>query len=89
MDESGNKYWTLYDAGPRCVRSPVIFLPPASGKADIFFRQIMALSAMGYRTLAVCVTYFNDLLIVNLAYAVCACGAMTVYHTFIAFFSSH
>ena len=53
MDDDGDKAWTLYDAGPRTVRCPVMFLPPASGKADVFYRQILALAAAGYRVIAV------------------------------------
>lgn len=47
------KEWTLYDAGPKSVRCPIIFLPPASGTADIFFRQMLSLSSLGYRSIAV------------------------------------
>lgn len=53
MDDDEEKVWTIYDAGPRSVRCPLICLPPASGKADIFYKQILALTARGYRILAV------------------------------------
>jgi hypothetical protein len=43
----------VYDAGPRSVKCPLICFPPASGTADVFFRQILALSAVGYRVIAV------------------------------------
>ena len=43
----------MYDAGPRSVKCPLICFPPASGTADVFFRQILALSAVGYRVIAV------------------------------------
>ena len=33
------------DYGPRDIRTPIIFLPPASGTADVFFSQILALAA--------------------------------------------
>jgi len=53
VDEDPNKVWTLYDAGPRHITCPLICLPPVSGTADVFFHQIIALSAKGYRVIAV------------------------------------
>lgn len=53
VDVLGEKEWTLYDAGPRMVRCPLICLPPASGQADVFYKQILPLSAAGYRIIAV------------------------------------
>lgn len=53
VDDDSSKVWTLYDAGPRNITSPLICLPPVSGTADVFFQQIMALSAKGYRVIAV------------------------------------
>lgn len=53
MDDDDSKIWSLYDAGPRNVRCPLIFLPPVSGTADVFFRQILALTGWGYRVIAV------------------------------------
>jgi maspardin len=53
VDDDGERAWSLYDAGPKSVRCPVLFLPPASGRADVFFRQILALSAAGYRVIGV------------------------------------
>lgn len=43
----------VYDAGPKTVRCPVLFLPPASGTADVFFKQILTLSSIGYRVMSV------------------------------------
>lgn len=43
----------MYDAGPRSVKCPLICFPPASGTADVFFRQILALTAVGYRVISV------------------------------------
>ena len=43
----------MYDAGPKTVRCPIVFLPPASGTADIFFKQLLALSSAGYRVMSV------------------------------------
>lgn len=45
--------WVVYDAGPKSVRCPLIFLPPASGTADVFFKQLLALSSLGYRVMSV------------------------------------
>lgn len=53
VDDDHHKAWSLYDAGPRSVRCPLIFFPPASGTADVFFKQILALSTVGYRVIAV------------------------------------
>lgn len=50
---SSDKEWVVYDAGPKVVRCPIVFLPPASGTADIFYRQILSLSSLGYRVIAV------------------------------------
>lgn len=51
VDDDANKYWTMYDAGPRNVRCPLICLPPVSGTADVYFRQILGLTAKGYRVI--------------------------------------
>ena len=53
VDNLGEREWTLFDAGPRTVRCPLICLPPASGQADVFYKQILPLSAAGYRIIAV------------------------------------
>ncbi|KAF0291665.1 Maspardin [Amphibalanus amphitrite] len=45
--------WRLYDVGPRSVSCPIVFLPPLSGTADVFFRQLLSLSSRGYRVLSV------------------------------------
>jgi len=51
VDDDGEKTWGLYDAGPKSVRCPIMFLPPASGRADVFFKQLLALSSAGYRVI--------------------------------------
>ena len=53
VDEEGELSWTLYDAGPRTVQCPLLFLPPVSGRADVFYQQILALSGLGYRVISV------------------------------------
>ncbi|XP_015782214.1 maspardin [Tetranychus urticae] len=52
VDSDSSKQWTLYDAGPKEITSPLIFLPPVSGIADVFFLQITNLSKMGYRVIS-------------------------------------
>ncbi|XP_041365904.1 uncharacterized protein LOC121380927, partial [Gigantopelta aegis] len=53
VDDDNSKEWILYDAGPRSVKCPLFCFPPASGTADVFFRQLLALSVAGYRVIAV------------------------------------
>nr|XP_045017007.1 maspardin isoform X1 [Jaculus jaculus]XP_045017008.1 maspardin isoform X1 [Jaculus jaculus] len=52
VDDDDSKIWSLYDAGPRSIRCPLIFLPPVSGTADVFFQQILALTGWGFRVIA-------------------------------------
>lgn len=60
VDSSDDKEWLIYDAGPRGVRCPLICLPPASGTADVFFKQVLTLSSLGYRVISVSLIYFID-----------------------------
>lgn len=53
VDSVREEIWCIYDAGPRSIRCPLIFLPPVSSTADIFFRQILYLASLGYRVIAV------------------------------------
>ncbi|KAH3838265.1 hypothetical protein DPMN_111673 [Dreissena polymorpha] len=53
VDDDDKKEWTIYDCGPRCVKCPLICLPPASGTADVFFKQMLSLSAAGIRIISV------------------------------------
>lgn len=53
VEASTEKSWTIYDAGPRNVRCPLICLPPVSGTGDVFFKQILSLSSVGYRVISV------------------------------------
>jgi len=50
----------VYDSGPKNVKVPLVCLPPVSGTADVFFKQILSLSAKGIRVMAVrgSCTYF-------------------------------
>ena len=45
--------WIYYEAGPKTVDSPIIFLPPICGTADIFYKQVLSLSALQYRWLSI------------------------------------
>jgi len=56
--DDGSSTWTLYDAGPRTVRCPLLLLPPVSGRAEVFFQQMLALSSLGYRVISVCVPLY-------------------------------
>ncbi|KAJ6662875.1 hypothetical protein lerEdw1_011079, partial [Lerista edwardsae] len=62
VDDDDSKVWSLYDAGPRNIRCPLIFLPPVSGTADVFFQQILALSGWGYRVIALQYPVYWDIL---------------------------
>ena len=53
VDDDLTKEWILYEAGPKSVKCPLICFPPASGTADVYFRQILGLSALGYRVIGV------------------------------------
>lgn len=53
VDDDNSKEWKMYDAGPKTIRCPLICFPPASGSADVFFRQILGLTSAGYRVIAV------------------------------------
>ncbi|KAG8229414.1 hypothetical protein J437_LFUL000935 [Ladona fulva] len=52
VDSDGSKVWKLYDSGPKTVATPLVCLPPVSGTADVFFQQILALNAKGYRIIS-------------------------------------
>jgi len=52
-DGEEDKVWTVYDAGPKSVRCPIVFLPPVCGTADIYFKQLLALSSVGYRVMSI------------------------------------
>lgn len=52
VDADGAKGWKVYDSNPKTIKCPIICLPPVSGTADIFFRQILSLSAKGYRIIS-------------------------------------
>eukprot|EP00039_Didymoeca_costata_P023160 m.6200 g.6200 ORF g.6200 m.6200 type:complete len:324 (+) comp3496_c0_seq1:145-1116(+) len=51
--DTEQKNWQLYDYGPRQVRCPLIFLPPVSGTADVYFKQQLSLGTSGTRVISV------------------------------------
>lgn len=52
VDDDGNKEWAVFECGPKDSDTPVVFLPPVSGSADIFFRQLIYLSDRGFRVIS-------------------------------------
>ncbi|XP_054278924.1 maspardin-like [Macrosteles quadrilineatus] len=50
--DTSSRGWIIYDSGPKTVKTPLVCLPPASGTADVYFKQILALSAKGYRVIS-------------------------------------
>lgn len=45
--------WRVYDTGPRTVETPLVFLHPVSGRAEVFFKQLLTLGSKGYRVISV------------------------------------
>lgn len=43
----------MYDSSPKTIKCPLICLPPVSGTADVFFKQVLGLAAKGYRIISV------------------------------------
>ncbi|KAI4481730.1 PREDICTED: maspardin-like isoform X1 [Polistes canadensis] len=52
VDADGTKGWKIYDSSPKTVKCPLICLPPVSGTADVFYKQILGLAAKGYRVIS-------------------------------------
>ncbi|XP_058805403.1 maspardin-like [Phymastichus coffea] len=52
VDSDGTKGWKVYDSNPKTIKCPLVCLPPVSGTADIYFKQLLALSAKGYRIIS-------------------------------------
>ncbi|KAF0757768.1 maspardin-like [Aphis craccivora] len=53
LDDTGtNKGWRVYDTGPRSVETPLVFLHAVSGRAEVFFKQLLTLSSKGYRVIS-------------------------------------
>ncbi|XP_035019681.1 maspardin isoform X2 [Hippoglossus stenolepis] len=62
VDDDDSKVWSLYDAGPKSIRCPIIFLPPVSGTAEVFFQQLLALTGWGYRVISLQYPVYWDLM---------------------------
>ncbi|XP_072942709.1 maspardin-like [Epargyreus clarus] len=52
VDSDGSKAWSIFDSGPKSVSCPLVCLPPVSGTADIFYKQVMGLASRGVRVIA-------------------------------------
>ncbi|XP_078049255.1 maspardin [Augochlora pura] len=52
VDSDGTKGWKVYDSSPKTIKCPLVCLPPVSGTADVFFKQILGLAARGYRIIS-------------------------------------
>lgn len=52
LDEDCTKAWSYHECGPREVRCPMVFLPPVTGTADVFFQQVEYLAERGYRVIS-------------------------------------
>ncbi|KAI7733251.1 hypothetical protein M8C21_009718, partial [Ambrosia artemisiifolia] len=48
----GTKQWRYYDFGPKVV-PPLICIPGTAVTADVYYKQIMALSMKGYRVISI------------------------------------
>lgn len=52
VDSDGSKTWRIFDSGPKSIHCPLICLPPVSGTADVFYKQILSLATRGIRVIA-------------------------------------
>lgn len=53
-DSSSDKFWSVYDNGPKTVSCPLICFPPVSGTAEVFFKQLIELpKKLNIRVIAV------------------------------------
>lgn len=52
-DNTGEGVWTVYDTGPSCVRCPLIMIAPLCGTAQVYYKQVLALSSKGVRVISV------------------------------------
>ncbi|KAF6216922.1 hypothetical protein GE061_001273 [Apolygus lucorum] len=51
VDSGTEKGWKVYDSGPKTVKTPLVCLPPACGTADVYYKQVLGLSAKGIRVI--------------------------------------
>lgn len=52
VDSDATKSWRIFDSGPKTITSPLILLPPVSGTADVYYKQLLSLSAKGIRVIS-------------------------------------
>ncbi|XP_070542261.1 maspardin-like [Ptychodera flava] len=52
VDDDDSKEWIMYDAGPRCVKCPLVCFPPVSGTADVYYQQMLSLAGQGFRVIS-------------------------------------
>ena len=52
-DATSDKFWSVYDSGPRSVTCPLVCFPPVSGSGEVFFKQLTELPKKGIRVIAV------------------------------------
>ncbi|XP_061720856.1 maspardin-like [Cydia pomonella] len=52
VDSDSSKAWRIFDSGPKSVACPLICLPPVSGTADVFYKQVMGLASRGVRVIS-------------------------------------
>ncbi|XP_062417663.1 maspardin isoform X3 [Pungitius pungitius] len=62
VDDDDSKVWSLYDAGPKSIRCPIVLFPPVSGTAEVFFQQVLALTGWGYRVISLQYPVYWDLM---------------------------
>ncbi len=67
IGSSGTKHWRFYDFGPKSV-PPLVCLSGVAGSADIFYKQILFLSAKVHLCPASCPQAFD------------CCGAKCTVH---------
>jgi len=52
VDDDATKAWKMFDSGPRSVSCPLVCLPPVGSGAEVFYKQSMFLTSLGYRVIA-------------------------------------
>ncbi|EGD72225.1 hypothetical protein PTSG_00246 [Salpingoeca rosetta] len=53
VDYMGKEYtWKIFDYGPKTTPAPVLFFPPVTGTADVYFQQLISLTGEGYRCIS-------------------------------------
>lgn len=47
-----DKEWKMFDSGPRSIKFPLICLPPLGSGAEVFYKQMIFLTSLNYRVIA-------------------------------------